>query len=113
MLANSRKMSSVKVPRLLLGQDDTPIALLPPLVRSRGSPRIDEQAAWVRMGDLQYFVHWKGLPVAYGEWLSDSVLRQLPSAVAHIYDYLRLFKIQDPLALGLLCNQTLRWEAGG
>ena len=49
-----------------------------------------------RRTDLQFFVHWKGLPVAYGEWISESVLRKLPSATAHIHDYLRLFQIPDP-----------------
>jgi hypothetical protein len=49
-----------------------------------------------RRNDLQFFVHWKGLPVAYGEWLSDSALRRLPSATAPIHAYLRLFNIQDP-----------------
>jgi hypothetical protein len=32
----------------------------------------------------QFYVHWQGLPSAYGEWLSDEVLRQLPT-VAHIH----------------------------
>jgi hypothetical protein len=49
-----------------------------------------------RRKDLQFYVHWQGLPSAYGEWLADTVLRKLPSAVAHIHTYLRDSCIADP-----------------
>ena len=49
-----------------------------------------------RRSVLQFYVHWQGLPSAYGEWLSDEVLRQLPSAAAHIHTYLRESGVADP-----------------
>jgi hypothetical protein len=49
-----------------------------------------------RRDTLQFFVHWKGLPVAYGEWLSEAALLRLPFAQAHIQTYLRATNLADP-----------------
>ena len=45
---------------------------------------------------LRYFVHWKGLPPAYGEWLTEAQLQAFPDAQAHIHTYLRTCNVQDP-----------------
>ena len=58
--------------------------------------RVGRISADGRRKDLQFYVHWQGLPSAYGEWLSEAALRNLPSAVAHIHTYLRDSGIADP-----------------
>ncbi len=45
---------------------------------------------------LQYFVHWEGLPPAYGEWLPVEDVLRLPQAAAHIATYCRVFAIPHP-----------------
>ena len=45
---------------------------------------------------LQYFVHWKVLPIAYGEWLDESTLLQIPNADTHIQNYLQVVNLADP-----------------
>ena len=58
--------------------------------------RVGRVGADGRRTDLQFYVHWLGLPSAYGEWLSDTVLRKLPSAAAPIHAYLRDSCVADP-----------------
>ncbi len=45
----------------------------------------------------QLYIRWQGLPSAYGEWIAEAVLLQLPSVVAHIHTYLRNSCIADPV----------------
>ena len=45
---------------------------------------------------LRYFVHWEGLPPAYGEWLTEAQLQVFPNAQTHIQNYLRQFNVTNP-----------------
>lgn len=58
--------------------------------------RVGRLGADGRRKTLQYFVHWRGLPTAYGEWLSLQHLNTLEHADQHIQDYCRLHHLQDP-----------------
>ena len=49
-----------------------------------------------RRSTLQYFVHWQGVPVAYGEWSDARQMCSLPQADRHIADYLRSVRVSDP-----------------
>jgi hypothetical protein len=45
---------------------------------------------------LQYFVHWEGLPLAYAEWLNVEEVLRLPRAEEHIASYCHLFAVPHP-----------------
>ena len=49
-----------------------------------------------RRKQLQYFVHWAGLPQAYGEWLKVEEVLRLPLAAEHIATYCRVFAVPHP-----------------
>jgi hypothetical protein len=49
-----------------------------------------------RRAQLQYFVHWVGLPQAYGEWLNVEAVLQLPRAGEHISSYCRVSAVPHP-----------------
>mmetsp|Transcript_56439 Transcript_56439/g.118025 ORF Transcript_56439/g.118025 Transcript_56439/m.118025 type:complete len:232 (-) Transcript_56439:40-735(-) len=49
-----------------------------------------------RRAQLQYFVHWVGLPQAYGEWLNVEEVLRLPRAEEHIATYCRVFAVPHP-----------------
>ena len=49
-----------------------------------------------RRAQLQYFVHWVGLPQAYGEWLNVEAVLLLPRAEEHISSYCRVFAVPHP-----------------
>ena len=49
-----------------------------------------------RRAQLQYFVHWVGLPQAYGEWLNVEAVLQLPRAAEHISSYCRVSAVPHP-----------------
>lgn len=57
--------------------------------------RVGRRQADGKRATLQYFVHWQGLPQAYGEWLSERELAPLPGAAAHIRTYQQAFKLTD------------------
>ena len=46
--------------------------------------------------NLQYFVHWHGLPEAYGEWLDLRQLQLLDHADRHIQDYCLRHQFSNP-----------------
>jgi len=49
-----------------------------------------------RRDTLQYFVHWEGLPIAYGEWLTLADLARLPDSAHHVHAYCRAHHLDDP-----------------
>ena len=49
-----------------------------------------------RRANLQYFVHWQGLPIAYGEWLDLRQLQQLAHSDRHIQSYCRIHNVSNP-----------------
>jgi hypothetical protein len=59
--------------------------------RRTGRKQADGQRA-----QLQYFVHWDGLPPAYGEWLNVEAVLRLPRAEEHIASYCRVFAVPHP-----------------
>ena len=73
-----------------------PIADLGEIIRISRHQRVGRKLADGRRSRLQYFVHWKGLPIAYGEWLDEATILQLPNAEHHIQAYLRVVNVADP-----------------
>ena len=64
--------------------------------RISGHRRTGRVQADGRRARLQYFVHWLGLPQAYGEWLTVEELRLLSQAEEHIATYCRVFAVPHP-----------------
>ena len=64
--------------------------------RISGHRRTGRLQADGQRAQLQYFVHWEGLPPAYGEWLKVEDVLRLPRGAAHIATYCRVFAVPHP-----------------